>query len=458
MDFMKARSGRARGAGLAKEPLAPAQAASLPRVLGTAVEWLSLEALKPFARNARTHPEKQLQRLTRAIQEFGFTAPVLVAEDGTVLAGHARMEAARRLGMPEVPTLRISGLSPAQQRAYVIADNRLAELAGWDRQTLALELSDLVELGFEIDLTGFGMAEADMLIGPEAEAEETRPPEPQPGPTVSRPGDLWVLDRHRLLCGDALSPRSFETLLDGESAGMVFTDPPYNVPIQGHVSGLGSVRHREFAMASGEMRPPEFTRFLQSSISLLCRFSVRASTHFLCMDWRHSHELLNAAQGLYQLRNLCVWAKDNAGMGSLYRSQHELVWVFQNGPGRVINNVELGASGRYRTNVWNYPGLTSMGRGRGDQLAMHPTVKPTALVADAILDCSRRGDVILDPFAGSGTTILAAHRTGRRAACIEIDLAYVDVALRRWQRATGQEAILAASGRSLAEVEQESLA
>lgn len=458
MDFVKARTGRTRGAGRGKGPPASANAASLPRVLGTAVEWVSPNALKPFAQNARTHPEKQLQRLTRAIQEFGFTAPVLVAEDGTVLAGHARMEAARRIGMPKVPTLRIVGLSPAQQRAYVIADNRLAELAGWDKTTLALELSGLVDLGFEIDLTGFGMAEADMLIGPDAKAEETPPPEPQPGPTVSRPGDLWFLDRHRLLCGDSLSPRSFETLLGGESAGMVFTDPPYNVPIQGHVSGLGSVRHREFAMASGEMSAPEFTRFLQTSISLLCRSSARASTHFLCMDWRHSHELLNAAQGHYQLRNLCVWTKDNAGMGSLYRSQHELVWVFQNGPGRVVNNVELGATGRYRTNVWSYPGLTSMGRGRDKQLAMHPTVKPVALVADAILDCSRRGDLVLDPFAGSGTTILAAHRTGRRAACVEIDPAYADVALRRWQQATGQEAVLAASGRSFAEVEQERLA
>jgi 16S rRNA G966 N2-methylase RsmD len=264
---------------------------------------------------------------------------------------------------------------------------------------------------------------------------------------------LWLLGKdHRLLCGNALEQIAYRTLLAGEAAQMVFTDPPYNVPIAGHVSGLGRMQHREFAMASGEMRAPEFTGFLNQVFGLLCQHSARASTHFVCMDWRHSHELLDAARGHYQLRNTCVWAKDNAGMGSLYRSQHELVWVFQNGPGRAINNVQLGANGRYRTNVWHYPGLSSFRSGRDQQLEMHPTVKPVALVADAMLDCSRRGGIVLDPFAGSGTTIIAAQRTGRRGFAMEIDPVYVDVAIRRWQEVTGQQAVLATHGRTFTEV------
>jgi len=423
-------------------------------MLDTAVAWRPIGSLTPAARNARTHPEAQIHRLAAAIRSFGFTAPVLVDEGGSVLAGHARLEAARRLGMPEVPTLRLPGLSPAQRRAYVVADNRLAELAGWDRKTLALELSELVDLGFEVELTGFGMAEIDLMIGPDAEAEEEATlPEPAPGPAVTRRGDLWLLgDDHRLLGGDALDPACFDALLAGELAQMVFTDPPYNVPIAGHAGGLGSVRHREFAIASGEMRPAEFTAFLRRAFALFCRHSARASTHFVCMDWRHSHELLDAARGLYQARNLCVWAKDNGGMGSLYRSQHELVWVLQNGPGRAINNVGLGAAGRYRTNVWRYPGMSSLRPGRDGELKMHPTVKPVALVADAMLDCSRRRGIVLVPFAGSGTTVLAAQRTGRRAFAMEIDPAYVDVAVRRWREAMGRAAVLAGDGRSFEEV------
>ena len=435
----------------------PAPNPPVPRVLEAAVVWRPVEALKPSGRNARSHSPKQLHQLAGAIQEFGFTAPILVAEDGTILAGHARREAARLLGMAEeVPTLRLTGLSPAQRRAYALADNRLAELAGWDREALALELGELVELGFEVELAGFETAEVDLLIGAAAEAADDaaddRQPAPDPGPAVSRLGDLWQLGDHRLLCADALDPACHERLLGGEPAQMVFADPPYNVPIAGHAGGLGAVRHRDFAMAAGEMRPAEFTRFLGRAFALLCQFSARASTHFVCMDWRHSHELLDAARGLYTPRNLCVWAKDNGGMGSLYRSQHELVWVFQNGTGRAINNVELGAKGRYRTNVWNYPGLNSLHPGRAGQLAMHPTVKPVALVADAILDCSRRGGLVLDPFAGSGTTIMAAERTGRRGCGIEIDPAYADVAVRRWQERTRRTAVLAGDGRSFAEV------
>jgi hypothetical protein len=428
-------------------------------VLASTVVWRPLAELKPSAGNPRIHAPKQLHQLLRAIQSFGFTAPLLIDENKTVLAGHARLEAATRLGMAAVPTLQLTGLSPTQRRAYVIADNRLAELAGWDRRSLRREMSDLLDLGFEVELTGFEIAEIDLLIGSAGATSEDLadddPPAIDAGPAVSRPGDLWDLGPHRLLCGSALEAANYHRLLGADLAQMVFTDPPYNVPIQGHASGLGSVRHREFAMASGEMTAAEFMRFLQVAFTRLCQFSTRASMHFVCMDWRHVQELLSAAQGLYEVRNLCVWNKGRAGMGSLYRSQHELIFVLQNGHGRIINNVQLGATGRYRSNVWDYPGSTALHAGRAEELALHPTVKPVALVADAILDCSRPQGLILDPFAGSGTSLIAAERTGRRARAIELEPRYVDVALRRWQARVGRAPTLHGDGRSFAEIAAE---
>jgi 16S rRNA G966 N2-methylase RsmD len=249
------------------------------------------------------------------------------------------------------------------------------------------------------------------------------------------------------------TPAAYETLMAGESAQMVFIDPPYNVPIDGHVCGSGRVKHAEFVMASGEMSEPEFTAFLETVLHHLAGNSVVGSIHFVCMDWRHAFELLTAGRAAYtELKNLCVWNKSNAGMGSLYRSQHELVFVFKSGTAPHINNVELGRHGRYRTNVWNYPGINTLKPGRLEELAMHPTVKPAALVADAIKDCSRRGGVVLDAFAGSGTTIIAAERTARRARALELDPRYVDVALRRWQDLTNQDAVNAETGSTFAQI------
>ena len=351
-------------------------------------------------------------------------------------------------------------LSAAQRRAFAIAENRLAEQAGWDRDALRGAFHELVELGFEVELTGFETAEIDLLLldGDTAadDAGEDEVPEVASGPgaAVSRPGDLWELGTHRLLCADALQPAGYAALLAGGGlADAVFTDPPYNVPIAGHAGGLGRVRHRDFAMAAGEMDRAEFTRFLQRAIGLLCQHSVRGSLHYLCMDWRHAFELLGAALPHYAaFRNLCVWNKDNAGMGSFYRSKHELVFVFQNGAGRAVNNVQLGATGRYRTNVWDYPGANTLRLGRGADVSAHPTVKPVALVADAIQDCTRRGALVLDSFCGSGTTIAACERTGRQARCMELDPLYVDVAVRRWEARTGRAAALAGDGRSFAEI------
>lgn len=409
-------------------------------------------ALKPRATNPRTHSKKQIRQIADSIKQFGFVRPVLIDGEDGIIAGHGSTEAAKLLGMTDIPTVRVDHLSPAQIRAYVITDNKVAENAGWDRGLLALELKDLsLEPDFDVTLTGFETAEIDLLIGEldddQPDAADTFPVVDRNAPAVTRPGDLWRLGEHFLFCGDSTKAESYATLLQGASAQMVFTDPPYNVPIAGHVSGLGKNQHREFAMASGEMSQAEFTVFLRTIFGHLSAFSSDGSIHFICMDWRHMGEVLAAAHDTYsELKNLCVWAKTNAGMGSLYRSQHELVFVCKKGTAPHINNVELGRFGRNRTNVWNYAGVNTFSKDRDTELAMHPTVKPVALVADAILDCSRRSGVVLDAFAGSGTTLIAAEKTGRRGYGIEIDPHYADTIIRRFEDVYGIKAVHIGSG------------
>lgn len=429
------------------------------------INYREVGELRPRATNPRTHTKKQLEQVAASIQRFGFTNPVLIDEEAGIIAGHGRVEAAKLIGMTEVPTVRLANMSEADIRAYVIADNRLAENAGWDRELLGLELKYLSELDidFDVTITGFDAPEIDVLIGElsldgDGEDPADAVPEPAAGPAVTRPGDIWRIGPHLLICGDATCAGTYAALLGTEKAAMVFTDPPYNVPISGHVSGLGSVQHREFAMASGEMSSPQFTEFLTTVFGHLAEFSADGAIHFQCMDWRHIGEILAAGGSAYtELKNLCVWAKTNGGMGSLYRSAHELVFVFKSGTAPHINNVELGKHGRYRTNVWNYAGANSFGASRDEDLTMHPTVKPAAMVADAILDCSRRKDIVLDAFAGSGTTLVAAHRTGRRGYGVEIDPTYCDVIIRRMRETCGLEAVLDADGRTFDEVAAERL-
>jgi DNA modification methylase len=425
------------------------------------VEFLPISSLKLYARNPRTHSPRQIRQIADSIRQFGFTNPILVDAEGGVIAGHGRVKAAKLLGMESVPTIRLERMSEAEKRAYVIADNKLAENAGWDRELLALELEYLSELNLDFDLTvtGFETAEIDLLIGESgatADALDELPAVDESAPLVSQLGDLWILGRHRLLCGDARRLESFEQLLGGRLAQVVFTDPPYNVPIAGHVSGRGAIRHREFAMGSGEMSEKQFIAFLKTVFHNLIAHSASGSIHFVCMDWRHLFEVLRAARGLYaQLKNLCVWNKDNAGLGSLYRSKHELVLVFKNGNEPHINNVELGRYGRSRTNVWDYPGVNTFRNGRLEELEMHPTVKPVGLVADAILDCSKRGGMVLDCFGGSGTSLIAAEKTGRSAFLLELEPVYVDVSVRRLSKLTGTKVMHAQTGRTFDELAHE---
>ena len=419
-------------------------------------ECVQIDRIKKNPHNARQHDAKQISRLARSIKAFGFLSPVVIDEDGTLLCGHARVEAARQLGMRAIPAVRACHLSEADKRAFIIADNRLAELASWDKKGLARELHFLSELDIDYDFSamGFDTAEIDVLLSiEEADDRADMLPKRTDVSPISKRGDVWVLGDHLLCCGNALESAPYVALLGPDRAQMVFADPPYNVPIDGHAGGLGAIKHPEFAMASGEMTDEQFTDFLAASFQKIATFAEDGAICFACMDWRHTEHLLKASRGL-TLKNICVWVKNNAGMGSLYRSQHELIFVLKNGAANHINNVELGKHGRSRTNVWEYPGLSSFGRDREEQLNSHPTVKPVALVADAIKDCSRRGDLILDPFGGSGTTIIAAEKTKRRAALIELDPAYVDLAVRRWEAFSGREAVCADSGKTFAECER----
>ena len=425
---------------------------------------LSIDLLKPYPRNARTHSKKQIKQIAASIERFGFTNPVLVSDRGEIIAGHGRVAAARLLGRKTVPTLSLSHLSDAERRAYVLADNKLAMNAGWDKEILAIELQALVDLEFDIELTGFSLAEVDLAIDEANEASIKGPLEPEDavpavtGEPVTRMGDIWHLGRHRLLCGDTRDVTAMDQLMGGERADLVFTDPPYNVAIDGNVCGLGSVKHREFAFASGEMSQGQFTTFLAETLGNIARVMRDGAIAYVCMDWRHMGELLAAGEQCFtELKNLVVWNKTNGGMGAFYRSKHELVFVFKQGTAAHTNSFGLGETGRYRTNVWDYAGISSIGASRSDELAMHPTVKPVALIADAIRDCSRRGEIVLDGFGGSGSTLIAAEKTGRSARVVEYDPVYCDTIIRRWQDYTGKRARISGSNDCFEDVGDERL-
>lgn len=421
------------------------------------IECVPLPQLKRNARSPRIYSEKQIVMLARNIDTFGFLVPCLIDESNRLLTGIARVLAAERLGMKVIPVIRIQHLSDAEKRGFIIADNKLVEMGAWDPNILRSELQFFTDLNIDFDFSvlGFETAEVNIILDASDCADDDTAIRIAPNQkAISCIGDLWHAGPHRVYCGDALAANSYEALLAGERARLVFTDPPYNVRIQGHVGGSGGVQHREFSMASGEMAADQFTSFLTRAMKNLATYSLDGSLHYLFMDWRHCREILAAGNAVYsELKNICVWRKTNAGMGSLYRSQHELVFVFKNGFAPHINNINLGVSGRNRTNVWDYGGINGFGKHRDELLAMHPTVKPVALVADVIKDASARGDLVLDAFGGSGSTLMAAERTKRRAALIEIDPLYVDAAVRRWQASTGQQAVCVHSGATFAERE-----
>jgi DNA modification methylase len=429
------------------------------------ITYRTITDLSLDPQNPRLHSKKQVRQIARSIETFGFIVPVLIDGRGQLIAGHGRVLAAQLLGMTQVPTIKLEHLTEAQLRAFMIADNRLTENAVWDERLLGEQFKALsiLELDFTVDVTGFEMSEIDVMIEGLASASRSKGdpadalPESGAKPQVTQVGDLWRLDRHRVYCGDARNGAAYSVLMQDRRAAAVFSDPPYNDPIDGYVAGFGKLHHPEFAMASGEMSGAEFTTFLTEVLTLLARHSTDGALQFICMDWRHTPELLAAARQAYtEFKNLCIWVKDVAGQGSLYRSQHELVFVFKSGKRAHRNNIQLGQFGRYRTNVWQYRRVNSLARTTDESNLsdLHPTIKPVELVADAILDCTARGDIVLDPFLGSGTTVIAAERTGRVCYGIELDSRYVDTIIRRWQTFTGQNAIQESTGRTFNEIEE----
>lgn len=410
-----------------------------------AISYVSLSQIKPDPDNPREHKPGQIKAIAKSITTFGFNVPLLLDANNHLIAGHGRFEAARLAGLSEAPVIYLHHLDEHQRRAFMVADNRLHDQSGWDRDKLAsimLELSE-ADLDFDLDAAGFSVTEIDLLVSSMDAEPEDEQEAPTSGPPVSSVGDLWNLGSHRLLCADALDPDSYARLMDKELAHVVVTDPPFNVPIDGHVSGLGKIKHRTFVQGAGELSEDEFVAFLSTSMKHSAEFSRDGSLHYWAMDWRHLYELTVAARAVFDERvNLCVWSKHTAGMGSFYRSQHELYDVWRKGKKRHRNNVQLGRFGRSRSNVWSYAGANSFSRAsdEGNLLALHPTVKPIALIADILLDCTRRGEMVLDPFAGSGSTFIAAEKVGRSARGLELDPLYVDTIIRQWQRWTGEQA------------------
>ena len=426
-----------------------------------AIEYMNMLDIIPYKSNPRIHKNKQIKQIVDSISEFKFNNPILVDENNEVLAGHGRLLAAKNLNMSQIPIIKLSHLSNAQKQAYRIADNKLTENGEWDIDLLKIEFENLnnLELDFNLDITGFDTANIDImldntLLDKEVKLDEKANNIPfiSENEIISKQGDIWQLGKHKIICGNSLDKSTYDLLFEDKKANMVFTDPPYNVRVDGHVCGLGKVKHKEFSMASGEMSEEEFQDFLVKAFTLMKEFSKDGSLHYICMDWRRIKEIINAGSSIYDdFKNLCIWNKDNGGMGSLYRSKHELVFIFKKGNRSHKNNVELGSHGRYRTNVWDYPGVNSFG-GDKDKLKFHPTVKPVEMVKDAILDVTGRNDIVLDTFLGSGTTLIASEKAGRICYGIELEPLYIDTTIRRWQNLTGNSAINLNTGKSYREL------
>ncbi len=412
-------------------------------------ENLKVADVHGYEHNAKTHPESQVQQIISSITKFGFNNPILIDENNEIIAGHGRFLAAQAMNLETVPTIKLSHLTDAQKRAYRLADNKIAENGGWNKELLSLEIKDLEKIclddNFVIQDIGFNDAELDSIINftdakPINQKTNAVPFIPE-DEIISKPGDIWQLGKHRIICGDSLNSDTFVKLFDGKKADMVLQDPPYNVKIDGHVCGSGTVKHKEFAMASGEMTTNEFTKFLETNFNLCKQYSNDGSLHYNFMDWRHVLEITTAGKNVFdKFINMCVWVKTSGGMGSLYRSQHELCFIFQNGKQSHNNNVQLGKYGRYRTNVWQYPGVNAFGKHK-DEIQMHPTVKPVEMMKDAILDVSKRGDIVLDCFLGSGSTLIACQQSGRICYGIEYEPLYIDTTIRRFQNLFGIDAI-----------------
>jgi DNA modification methylase len=407
---------------------------------------LSIGLIKPNSRNARTHSAKQIRQIANSIIAFGFANPLLVSEDGELIAGHGRYEAAQQLGLEKVPVIIVPGLSPARRRALAIADNKIAQNAGWNRELLAIEIPELAGLlsaeGLDVSILGFETVEIEHLQTEfevhAADPQNAIDPKWCDAGAVSKPGDLWGLGSHKLLCGDARSAADIDRLMSGCRADMAFLDPP-----RATITGPS-----EFAMAADDMAPTDFVRFLGRALDAAASVSREGALHFVCTDWRHMAELMAAAEPIYgEAVAVVVWVKSSADQGFVYRNQHEFIGVFRVGNTPPPTLVP-GRRRRSRSDVWHYAAV----KPSAAMTELHPTAKPVALVADAIKECTRNGDVVLDTFAGLGTTVMAAERVGRHARALEAEPRLVDLAIRRWQAITSGDAVHAESGLSFAKI------
>jgi len=419
------------------------------------IETVNISELKAYSQNPKDHPEKQIQQIAASIKEFGFNTALLIDETNEIIAGHGRLEAAKILQLDTVPVIRLSHLSEAQKRAYRLADNKIAENGGWNTDLLRLEISELEQIcnDFDITITGFEDLEIDVLTNPNetktADEQLNKIPYVPENEIVSKIGDIWTLVNHKIICGNSLESYTFQNLMGNKLADMILQDPPYDLKIGGHVC---KTQHKEFAMASGEMNSEEFTKFLKSNFAICEQYLKDGGLSYNYMDWRHIGEIIAAGRDIYKsFINMVVWVKSSGGMGSLYRSQHELCFVFKKGKESHTNNVELGKNGRYRTNVWHYAGVNSFGRHK-DDIKMHPTVKPVEMLRDAILDVTKRGDIVLDSFLGSGSTLIAAEKSKRICYGIEFEPLYIDTTIRRFKELFGIDAIRESDGKTYSEI------
>lgn len=424
-------------------PLAPAwDGEALPTNSQLRLQYLSVDQLRPYRQNAREHPASQIAKLAKSLERHGVVQTLVVDEAGEIIAGHAVLLAARKIGIRELPCITLFGLGDTEKRRIRIALNKLGDLSRFSPEGLRSEVLAIVaeEPVIDPEELGFEVGEWDVVLKAEPNADDDKLPEPKAEPRAQR-GDIWKLADHMIGCGDARDQAFLGRVMAGATADAAFLDVPYNVSISGHATRSG--QHDEFAMASGEMSDEEFIEFLSRSLGAARGVTRDGGVHFLCIDHHHVDQLMSAARPLYGARiHICVWNKSNAGMGSLYRSKHEFVAVYRVGEAQPLNNVQLGKFGRSRTSVWDYPSVNMVGSSRAAELKWHPTVKPVALVADAIKDVTRRGDVVLDTFLGSGTTLIAAERTGRCCRAIELAPNYVDIAIDRWVAITGLEPVL----------------
>jgi DNA modification methylase len=410
------------------------------------------DALKPDPRNARTHPKRQVAQIAASISATTFANPILVDEDKVIIAGHGRLLAAKSLSLAEVPVIIVPGLSEVQKRALRLADNKIALGAGWDRDLLRLELKEIEIAGYDVELTGFNMGEIDAMRVVGDPDDEVIPE--TPSRATSKPGDIFIAGPHRIGCGDVRDLPFLAKVMDGALADTAQLDPPYNVNVSRYATGGGKVKHADFAVAAGEMDSAQFKAFLEDCLGACASVSRQGAVHYVWMDHYHLGELMAAGDAVYDTRlNIAVWVKSNAGMGSLYRSQHELCCIYRVGSAKNRNNVHLGKHGRSRTNVWNYGSVSAFGGSRRAELELHPTTKPTRAIADAIMDVTASGEIVLDGFLGSGTSLIAAEQTKRRFRGLDIEPRYVDVALQRWSEMTGQEPILEATGETFRSVQ-----